>query len=77
MHTLRIYERMVVFTKVLFSITASISARLELALNHTKKPCIASCYRRFSMNNKIKQKHKIKPFWSARAFGPSGSTKLV
>ena len=42
-------------------------------LSHTDKLCLASHYRQFSTNNKIKL---IKPDKMAYDFGPSGPTKF-
>ena len=48
-----------------------ISAGLEVVLSHTEKLCIASYYRQFSTNIKIKI-IKLTPVFLALAFGPSG-----
>ena len=52
-----------------------ITADLEPVLSHTEKACIviATHYRKFSTNDKL----KIIKLIPARAFGPSGLTKLV
>ena len=48
---------------------------LEPVLNHTEKSCIATYYKQFSTNLKIKNR-KINTRFLARAFGLSGPSQL-
>ena len=53
-----------------------ITAGLEPVLNYTEKLCIASFYRQYSTNIKLKI-IKLKPVLIAMAFGHAGLRKLV
>ncbi len=53
-----------------------LSAGLEPVLTQTEKLCIASDYKQYSTNIKIKI-IKLTTVLSAWAFGPAGLTKLI